>query len=56
MALAGVGIVIGITISYINWLTNKATEQKERLAAVEKEQLEMKLLLKQILKRLKIPS
>ena len=53
-ALVGIGIGIGKVIIDIAFLKKEAAEIKSRLAAVEKDQVEMKLILKQIAKKLRI--
>ena len=59
--IAGFGIAIGKLLSDVSFIKKEVTflktklmELEKRLSAVEKEQLEMKLILKQIAKKLKI--
>ncbi len=55
-ATALVGIGVGKVLLDVAFLKSEVKEIRTRLPSVEKEQLEMKLLLKQILRRLKMPS
>lgn len=59
--VAGFGIAIGKLLSDVSFikkevafLKTKVMELEKRLSAVEKDQLEMKLILRQIAKKLKI--
>ncbi len=52
--LVGIGAVLGRILFGRIAAENETTELKGKITALEKEQLEMKLILKQILKKLKM--
>lgn len=54
-ALVGIGIGVGKIIIAVDFLKREVAELKKEHAEMKMEQLETKLLLKQILKRLKMP-
>lgn len=56
VALVGIGAVIGRILFGQLAAENETTELKGEIIAMQKEQLETKLLLRQILKRLNMPS
>lgn len=56
VALVGIGAVIGRILFGQLAAENETAELKGEIIAMQKEQLETKLLLRQILKRLNMPS
>lgn len=56
IALISIGAVIGRILFGQLAAENETTEMKGEIIAIQKEQLETKLILRQILKRLRMPS